>query len=142
MGLSNLYGLIPELFPNAKYVYGILTGSMEPYLKKLRNYAGQLPLVCADYGASEGWIGVNVNPKLPHGAATFAAPPNFSYFEFIPLKENGVQAHHGHLEPEPVGLTEVMVDEEYEVVITNFAGNQCFGMSCLQADTSRNFLLQ
>jgi len=31
-GLSNWYGLIPELFPNAKYIYGIMTGSMEPYL--------------------------------------------------------------------------------------------------------------
>ncbi|GAB4861630.1 Jasmonoyl--L-amino acid synthetase jar6 [Ancistrocladus abbreviatus] len=119
-GLINWCGLIPELFPNAKYVYGVFTGSMEPYVKKLRNYAGWLPLVCGDYGASEGWIGVNVNPKLPPESATFVVPPNSGYFEFIPLEEN--RAHHGHLEPEPVGLTEVKVGEEYEVVFTNFAG--------------------
>ena len=28
MGLSNWYGLIPELFPNVKYVQGIMTGSI------------------------------------------------------------------------------------------------------------------
>ncbi|THG23142.1 hypothetical protein TEA_005615 [Camellia sinensis var. sinensis] len=85
--LSNWYGLIPKLFPNAKYIYGIMTGSMEPYLKKLRHYAGELPLLSADYGSSEGWIGANVNPKLPPELATFAVLPNIGYFEFIPNVE-------------------------------------------------------
>ncbi|KAK4743502.1 hypothetical protein SAY87_001503 [Trapa incisa] len=116
-GLINWYGLIPTLFPNAKYIYGIMTGSMEPYLGKLRHYAGDLLLVSADYGSSEGWIGANVNPKLPPEQATFAVLPNIGYFEFIPLKEAG-----GDVEPAPVGLTEVEVGEEYEIVITNFAG--------------------
>ncbi|KAF4401049.1 hypothetical protein G4B88_013890 [Cannabis sativa] len=40
--LSNWYGLVPALFPNVKYIYGIMTGSMEPYLAKLRHYAGEL----------------------------------------------------------------------------------------------------
>ncbi|KAL3815114.1 hypothetical protein ACJIZ3_016382 [Penstemon smallii] len=115
MGLSNWYGLIKELFPNTKYVYGIMTGSMEPYLNKLRHYAGGLPLVSADYGASEGWIGANVNPKLPPELATFAVLPNIGYFEFIPLKE-GLNGQ------EPVGLTEVENGEEYEIIVTNFAG--------------------
>ncbi|GAB2291078.1 Jasmonoyl--L-amino acid synthetase jar4 [Dionaea muscipula] len=115
--LANWYGLIPELFPNAKYVYGIMTGSMEPYLKKLRRYAGWLPLVCADYGSSEGWIAANVNPQLPPESATFAVLPDIGYFEFVPLKETS----NGHLEPEPVGLTQVEVGQEYEVIITTFA---------------------
>ncbi|GMH22553.1 hypothetical protein Nepgr_024396 [Nepenthes gracilis] len=119
-GLSNWYGLIPELFPNAKYIYGIMTGSMEPYLKRLRHYAGWLPLVCADYGSSEGWIAANVNPKLPPESATFAVLPDIGYFEFIPLKETGL--YNGLLEPEPIDLSEVKVGEEYEVIITNFAG--------------------
>lgn len=113
--LSNWYGLIPELFPNVKYVYGIMTGSMEPYINKLRHYAGDLPLISADYGASEGWIGVNVNPKSPPEEATFAVLPNIGYFEFIPLDSGGGDCR-------PVGLTEVEVGMEYEVVITSFAG--------------------
>ncbi|GMI75926.1 FAR-RED INSENSITIVE 219, JASMONATE RESISTANT 1 [Hibiscus trionum] len=115
-GLNNWYGLIPELFPKAKYIYGIMTGSMEPYLKKLRHYAGGLPLLSADYGSSEGWIGANVNPSVPPELATYVVLPNIGYFEFIPLKEN-VEEY-----PKPVGLTEVKVGEEYEIIITSFAG--------------------
>ncbi|XP_027115383.1 jasmonoyl--L-amino acid synthetase JAR4 isoform X2 [Coffea arabica] len=116
-GLSNWYGLIPELFPKTRYIYGIMTGSMEPYLKKLRHYAGELPLLSADYGSSEGWIGVNVNPKLPPEMATFAVLPNIGYFEFIPLR----QSLDG-LEAKAVGLAEVKAGEEYEVIVTSFAG--------------------
>lgn len=128
MGLTNWYGLIPELFPNAKYVYGIMTGSMEPYLKKLRHYSGNLPLLSADYGASEGWIGANVNPKLPPESAAYVVLPNIGYFEFIPLRENAEVLKKDEvgsflsMEPKAVGLTEVKVGEEYEIIVTNFAG--------------------
>ncbi|KAK7258574.1 hypothetical protein RIF29_24154 [Crotalaria pallida] len=114
---SNWYGLIQELFPNAKYVYGIMTGSMEPYLKKLRHYAGELPLLTADYGSSEGWIAANVNPRLAPEFATYAVLPHIGYFEFIPLPELELC-----IDPQPVGLTEVKIGEEYEIVITNPAG--------------------
>ncbi|XP_057499739.1 jasmonoyl--L-amino acid synthetase JAR4-like [Actinidia eriantha] len=124
--LSNWYGLIPELFPNAKYIYGIMTGSMEPYLKKLRHYSGELPLLSADYGSSEGWIGANVNPKLPPEWATYAVLPNIGYFEFIPLRYNVEAQKHDEIElsmeNKPIGLTEVKVGEEYEIIVTNFAG--------------------
>ncbi|KAF8379665.1 hypothetical protein HHK36_029109 [Tetracentron sinense] len=124
-GLSNWYGLIPELFPHAKYVYGIMTGSMEPYLKKLRHYAGELPLLSADYGSSEGWIGANVNPRLPPESVTYAVLPDIGYFEFIPIRENSedrTEATFLCAESEPVGLTEVKDGDEYEIIVTNFAG--------------------
>lgn len=135
--LSNWYGVIPELWPNAKYVYGIMTGSMEPYLNKLRHYAGGLPLMSADYGSSEGWIGANIDPEEPPESATFTVLPSFGYFEFIPLKERGhgeeVDQHASMIEhrrePEPVGLTEVNVGEEYEIIITTFAGIKDFFVS-------------
>ncbi|KAK4268856.1 hypothetical protein QN277_022086 [Acacia crassicarpa] len=125
VGLSNWYGLIPELFPDAKYVYGIMTGSMEPYLKKLRHYAGKLPLVTADYGSSEGWIAANVNPKIPPESATYAVLPQIGYYEFIPLTRMETTEEDPAMfckDPQPVGLTEVKVGEEYEIVITNPAG--------------------
>ncbi|XP_019456862.1 PREDICTED: jasmonic acid-amido synthetase JAR1-like isoform X1 [Lupinus angustifolius] len=117
-GLSNWYGLIQELFPNAKYVYGIMTGAMEPYLKKLRHYAGELPLVTSDYGSSEGWIGTNVSPKVPPELATYTVLPQIGYFEFIPLTKNNFIC----VDPKPLGLTEVKVGEEYEIVMTTPAG--------------------
>ncbi|KAJ0986210.1 hypothetical protein J5N97_004566 [Dioscorea zingiberensis] len=129
VGLSNWYGVIPQLWPNAKYVYGIMTGSMEPYLKKLRHYAGDLPLMSADYGSSEGWVGANVNPSLAPEFATFAVLPDIAYFEFIPLGEKSEEqmleqspSMMHYTELEPVGLTEVEIGKEYEIVVTNFAG--------------------
>lgn len=127
MGLSNWYGLIPELFPNVKYVFGIMTGSMEPYLKKLRHYAGELPLLTSDYGSSEGWIATNVKPRVPPELATYTVLPQIGYFEFIPLRELAETNGDGSflcMDPKPVGLTDVKVGEEYEIVITNPAGIQ------------------
>ncbi|PNX94226.1 indole-3-acetic acid-amido synthetase, partial [Trifolium pratense] len=120
IGLSNWYGLIPVLFPNAKYIYGIMTGSMEPYLEKLRHYAGVLPLLTADYGASEGWIASNVNPKIPPELATYAVLPQIGYFEFIPLKQLENEDTFLGVDVQPVGLTEVNIGEEYEIVMTTF----------------------
>ncbi|KAE8697271.1 hypothetical protein F3Y22_tig00110622pilonHSYRG00083 [Hibiscus syriacus] len=73
----------------------------------------------------------NINPTLPPESATYAVLPNIGYFEFIPLKEN-IEEHmqdkvNGSFlsaEPKPVGLTEVKVGEEYEVIITNFAEHE------------------
>ncbi|GJR05418.1 indole-3-acetic acid-amido synthetase GH3.10 [Tanacetum coccineum] len=54
---SGWYGLIPKLWPNAKYVYSIMTGSMLPYLEKLKHYSGDhLPLVSAEYGSTENYL--------------------------------------------------------------------------------------
>lgn len=126
-GLEDLdwFGLIPKLWPNAKYVYSIMTGSMQPYLKKLRRFAGDVPLVSAEYGSTESWIGVNVDPCLPPEDVTFAVVPTFSYFEFIPLhrhKQDCNLAIDDFIEDKPVPLSQVMVGQQYEIVLTTFTG--------------------
>lgn len=110
-------GVIPAIFPNVRYLYGIMTGSMEPYLNRLRHYARDVPLVCADYGASEGWIGVNISPESPPETASFAVLPNIGFYEFIPLRPRNEEE-----EVDPIGINDVRIGEEYEVVVTNFAG--------------------
>lgn len=122
------FGLIPKLWPNAKYVYSIMTGSMQLYLKKLRHYAGDLPLVSADYGSTESWIGVNVDPFLAPENVTFAVIPTFSYFEFIPIyrRKDCCPAMDDFIEDEPVPLSQVKVGQEYEIVLTTFTGMFCF----------------
>ncbi|XP_044502189.1 indole-3-acetic acid-amido synthetase GH3.10-like [Mangifera indica] len=118
------FGLIPKLWPNAKYVYSIMTGSMQPYLRKLRHYAADLPLVSADYGSTESWIGVNMDPFLPPENVTFAVIPTFSYFEFIPIyrQKDFSSAIDDFIEDEPVPLSQVKVGQEYEIVLTTFTG--------------------
>ncbi|PHT43330.1 hypothetical protein CQW23_17355 [Capsicum baccatum] len=126
------FSIIPKLWPNAKYVYSIMTGSMQPYLTKLRHYSGELPLVSADYGSTESWIGVNVDPKTPPEKVTFAVIPTFSYFEFIPLYrhksnhnyQNGNinSTNYDFIEGDPVSLSQVKTGQQYEVVLTTFTG--------------------
>ncbi|GKV03875.1 hypothetical protein SLEP1_g16115 [Rubroshorea leprosula] len=125
----NWYGVIQKLWPNAKYVYSIMTGSMQPYLKKLRHYAGQVPLVSADYGSTESWIGVNLDPSFPPENVTFAVIPTFSYFEFIPVhrrKQDWSSSNDDFIEDDPVPLCQVKVGQEYEIVLTTFTGKVSF----------------
>ncbi|KAK4788643.1 hypothetical protein SAY86_019962 [Trapa natans] len=130
LGSRDWAGVVPILWPNAKYVYSIMTGSMQHYMTKLRHYCGGLPLVSADYGATESWIGVNVDPASPPERVTFAVVPTFSYFEFIPLypRQND---HNGcrlstvvddFIEGNPVPLSQVKMGQQYEIVLTTFTG--------------------
>ncbi|XP_027927927.1 indole-3-acetic acid-amido synthetase GH3.10-like isoform X2 [Vigna unguiculata] len=122
------FGLVPKLWPNAKYVCSIMTGSMQHYLKKLRHYANGVPLVSGDYGSTESWIGINVDPSLPPEKVTFAVVPTFSYFEFIPIyrhkhkQDSSFVADHDFVEDEPIPLSQVKVGQEYEIVLTTFTG--------------------
>ncbi|QHO56416.1 uncharacterized protein DS421_3g73520 [Arachis hypogaea] len=130
--LVDWFGLIPKLWPNAKYVYSIMTGSMLPYVTKLRHYANGLPLVSADYGSTESWIGVNVDPSLPPEKVTFTVVPTFSYFEFIPLYRHNKQEDYrsiiadDFIEDKPIPLSQVKAGQEYEIVLTTFTGNTSF----------------
>jgi len=58
---GNWHGVIPLLWPNAKHIISIMTGTMEPYLRKLRHYAGNLPLLTSEYVAIEGFA-ANIDP--------------------------------------------------------------------------------
>ncbi|PQM39111.1 jasmonic acid-amido synthetase JAR1 [Prunus yedoensis var. nudiflora] len=98
---------------------------MQPYLKKLRRFAGDVPLVSAEYGSTESWIGVNVDPCLPPEDVTFTVVPTFSYFEFIPLhrhKQDCNLAIDDFIEDKPVPLSQVKVGQQYEIVLTTFTG--------------------
>ncbi|CAL9071523.1 unnamed protein product [Musa textilis] len=125
---SGWCGLIPQMWPNAKYIYSIMTGSMQPYLRKLRHYAGEVPLVCAEYGSTESWIGVNLEPLNPPERVAFTVIPTFSYFEFIPLCKQQKQESSTLVtaddfeEGQPVPLCKVSVGQQYEIVLTTFTG--------------------
>ncbi|KAG9457787.1 hypothetical protein H6P81_002295 [Aristolochia fimbriata] len=132
---KNWFGLIPQLWPKARFAKAILTGSMVAYVGKLRHYAGdRLPLVSWIYAASEGLIGINARPRSGVESVAYAVCPSSAYFEFIPLRRTGeggelLTAETGsddqglmYEESEPVRLADVRVGETYELVITNFAG--------------------
>lgn len=127
--IGNWYGVIPQIWPNAKYIISIMTGAMEPYLRKLRHYAGNLPLLNSEYGATESWVASNIDPTSSPENTIYTVVPNIAYFEFIPLhmhiedtKLDQSVAAANFIESDTVGMTEVKVGQQYEVVLTTFAG--------------------
>ena len=79
----------------------------------------------ADYGSTESWIGVNLDPSSPPENVTFAVMPSFSYFEFIPLyrqNEDVSSVADDFIEGEIGPLSGVKVGQQYEIVLTTFTG--------------------
>ncbi|KAH7293623.1 hypothetical protein KP509_28G033800 [Ceratopteris richardii] len=123
--------VIPALWPNCKYIYTIMTGSMVPYVSRVKHYSGSLPLVSADYGSTESWIAVNANPKAEPSDVTFTVVPSLTYFEFLPVAYSSCQnsaesrleaALQVNREAIPVSFTEVEVGRDYEVLLTTYGG--------------------
>ncbi|KAL0435864.1 UNVERIFIED_CONTAM: putative indole-3-acetic acid-amido synthetase GH3.9 [Sesamum radiatum] len=124
-------GIICRLWPNAKYIEAVVTGSMSQYVPALKYYSDEkLPLVCPMYASSECYFGVNVNPLCEPSEVSFTLLPNMGYFEFIPLGENGSLLMDFEEEDEEeevaqsklVDLVHVKVGCYYELVVTTFSG--------------------
>uniref|UniRef100_A0A6N2MPG0 GH3 middle domain-containing protein n=1 Tax=Salix viminalis TaxID=40686 RepID=A0A6N2MPG0_SALVM len=115
---QNWVGLITKIWPNSKLDATLLA--------KTKALCWGLPLVSADYGSTESWIGANVDPYLPPEDATFAVIPTFSYYEFMPLyrqNQDCGSAIDDFIEDEPVPLSKVKEGQEYDIVLTIFTGS-------------------
>ncbi|XP_059625172.1 putative indole-3-acetic acid-amido synthetase GH3.9 [Cornus florida] len=121
-------GIVCQLWPKAKYIEAVVTGSMSQYIPTLEYYSeGKLPLVCTMYASSECYFGVNLKPLCNPADVAFTLLPNMGYFEFIPLGDNGTLFIDLHEEDEVpqdklVDLVQVRLGCYYELVVTTFAG--------------------
>ena len=107
-------GILPRIWPQLTHIQCITTGSMQIYQDNLQFYAGDIPIYTHGYGASESWVGVNLEPeKQPPG---YVITPHSAFFEFIPVSD--VDANT----PNAVDLTSLSVGESYEIVVTTLAG--------------------
>ncbi|KAF3436422.1 hypothetical protein FNV43_RR23514 [Rhamnella rubrinervis] len=122
-------GILRLLWPKAKYIEAVVTGSMSQYIPSLDYYSdGELPLACTMYASSECYFGVNLTPLCDPADVAFTLLPNMGYFEFIPLSENGTLLMDNIDEEEEVpkdklvDLVHVKLGCYYELVVTTFAG--------------------
>ncbi|MCO5612975.1 hypothetical protein L7F22_067248 [Adiantum nelumboides] len=131
-------GIIRRLWPRAKFVSCAMTGSMEQYIPMLEFFSGGLPLVTTSYAASEYPLGINMNPLCSPYEVSYTILPNMAYFEFLPLdaaKDDDNAAHQSQL----VDLVDVKLGEDYEVVVTTFAGLYRYRVGdCLQVTGFHN----
>ncbi|TQD95027.1 hypothetical protein C1H46_019372 [Malus baccata] len=126
--LPSWKGILCQLWPKAKYIEAVVTGSMAQYIPALEYYSdGKLPLVCTMYASSECYFGVNLKPLSDPADVSFTLLPNMGYFEFIPLRENGTRLMNIDDDEEVrndklVDLVQVSLGCYYELVVTTFAG--------------------
>ncbi|KAL8111160.1 indole-3-acetic acid-amido synthetase GH3.6-like [Apium graveolens] len=126
-------GIVTRLWPNTKCIEAIVTGTMSSYIPTLEYYSNGLPLVSLLYGSSEAYFGVNLNPLCKPSEAYYTLIPTMAFFEFLPLQRNKKvgdtnsnpmersQLNEKEQE-ELVDLVDVKLGEEYEVVVTTYAG--------------------
>lgn len=107
-------GILIRLFPNCKYVSSITSGTMLPYAKKLKKYTGAIPIVSSLYGASEGFLGLNMDPLQKQSDVPLYTilPRSTSFFEFQPFPNENNLA--------PVTLDKVEIGGIYEVIVTSY----------------------
>ncbi|CAA0830958.1 Probable indole-3-acetic acid-amido synthetase GH3.1 [Striga hermonthica] len=110
---DNWEGIITRIWPHAKYLWTIATGTMAQYIPTLDYYSGGLPIVSMTYASSESYLGINLQPTCKPCEVSYTFMPFIAYFEFLPSTGNS---------EEPVDLVNVEIGKEYEVVVTNGAG--------------------
>ncbi|XP_057963817.1 probable indole-3-acetic acid-amido synthetase GH3.6 [Malania oleifera] len=117
-GEKEWVGILGKLWPNARYIKCVSTGSMEQYYPKLKYYAGELPILGGDYFASECCVAMNLKIIQPPKLTRFVMLPSAAYFEFLPFELN----KPNDADEETVDFSGVEVGKTYEVVITTFRG--------------------
>lgn len=127
-------GIITRLWPNTRYIDVIVTGAMAQYIPTLDYYSGGLPLVCTMYASSECYFGLNLKPLCKPSEVSYTLLPNMAYFEFLPVHRKQEEAGMTLESPaipktldekereELVELVDVKLGQEYELVVTTYAG--------------------
>ncbi|MCR4688145.1 MAG: GH3 auxin-responsive promoter family protein [Saccharofermentans sp.] len=107
--------IIPRLWPKMSFVSTIGTGGFAAYTRVMKEFLGEdIPIDYSIYGASEAMMATCTKLDEP----AFALVVNSCFFEFIPaeLKEEEIDP------TKTLGLDELEIGKEYEIVITNLSG--------------------
>ncbi len=103
--------IIPRIWPKCEWLYGMGTGALSLYAKKLRRYIGEeMPIHYLGYAATEALMAVPIELN----SFEYVLLPQNAFFEFLPL-----DAPEGTT---PLTISQLEVGKEYEVILTNTSG--------------------
>ncbi|MBQ6862989.1 MAG: GH3 auxin-responsive promoter family protein [Clostridia bacterium] len=103
--------IIPRIWPACGWLYGMGTGALSHYAKKLRRYIGEeMPIHYLGYAATEALMAVPIELD----SFEYVLLPHNAFYEFLPL-----DAPEGS---RPLTISEVQPGEEYELILTNLSG--------------------
>ncbi|CAH8270964.1 unnamed protein product [Arabidopsis lyrata] len=115
--------VLRRLWPKAKCIETIITGTMAQYIPLLEFYSGGLPLTSSFYGSSECFMGVNFNPLCKPCDVSYTIIPCMGYFEFLEVEKDHQEAGHDPTaKTVVVDLVDVKIGHDYEPVVTTFSG--------------------
>lgn len=101
-----------DLWPDARAVLTAASGPFSFYVDQLRPYLGDMTVFSAIYAASEASMGIGLAPSQPG----YALAPVNVFMEFLPIES----AERANMRP--LALDEVELGQQYEVVVTTYAG--------------------
>lgn len=103
--------IVPRIWPQCEWMYGMGTGALSFYAKKLRRYVGEdMPIHYLGYAATEALMAV----PIALNSFEYVILPQNGFFEFLPL-----DAPEG---TKPLTISELEVGKEYELILTNTSG--------------------
>ena len=103
--------IIPRIWPNVGWMYGMGTGSLSFYQKKLRRYLGEdIPMHYLGYTATEAFMAV----PLEFNSYEYVILPQNGFYEFRPID----QEDYDNL----LTIKDLEVGKEYEIILTNMSG--------------------
>ncbi len=103
--------IVPRIWKKCGWMYGMGTGALEHYQKKLRRYIGEdMPIHYVGYVATEALMAVPIELN----SYEYVLLPHNGFFEFLPLDADE--------NTKPLTISELEVGKEYEVVLTNLSG--------------------
>ncbi|KAL0802896.1 hypothetical protein Bca101_058072 [Brassica carinata] len=111
--------IVRRLWPNAKCIEAVVTGSMAQYIPMMEFYCGGLPLISTFYGSSKCFIGLNLDPLSKPCDVSYTTFPSMAYFEFLEIKKDYQETGH---DPVVIDLVDVKIGHDYKHVITTFSG--------------------
>ncbi|MCL7039445.1 hypothetical protein MKW94_016450 [Papaver nudicaule] len=122
-------GIIGRLWPNAKYIDAIITGSMSQHIPSVDFYSNGLPFVSARYACSECFLGINLNPLCKPNEVAYTLIPTMAYFEFLPIQLDDEQEQQYDDDAQQlVDLADVKLGYEYELYVTTYTGLYRYGV--------------
>ncbi len=103
--------IVPRIWKECAWMYGMGTGALSLYAKKLRRYIGEdIAIHYLGYAATEAMMAV----PLELNSFEYVILPQNGFFEFLPLDSSECER--------PLTISELEVGKEYEVILTNTSG--------------------
>lgn len=102
--------IVPRIWPNISWMFGMGTGAVAIYQKKLQRYLGNIPAHYLGYAASEALMAV----PLELDSFEYVMLPHNGFYEFRPVESDD----YDNL----LTIKDLEVGKEYEVILTNTSG--------------------